>query len=362
MSIIISLIVFSLIVIVHEFGHFAVAKKVGICVQEFSVGMGPLLFSRQKGETQYSVRALPFGGFCRMQGEEGDDDDGSKDYDPSRSFNSKTILRRFAVLFAGPGMNFVLAFVLLFIMLGVNGFFLPEVNTVYEGTPAEAAGLQYGDRILKLNGTRLHIYQDYSLVIANYASDEPVDYLIERNGEKLNVTIQPEYNEEEDRYMVGFTFNARSGLFGKQVEGYNRATVADTINADIWTMNYFVKSVVVGFVKLFTFQVKSNEISGPIGMVSMIGDTYEAGLKYSLTDAIMNMATFSALLSTNLGIINLFPIPAMDGGRIAFLLIEGIRRKPVDPEIEGRIHLAGFMLLMACMILIAFNDIVNIIR
>jgi len=363
LSIILSIIVFSLIVIVHELGHFLVAKKVGICVQEFAVGMGPVLVSKHVGETQYSLRMLPFGGFCRMQGEDGEEENTTHEsYDPSRSFSRKTVLQRMAVIFSGPGMNFVLAFVLIFIILGISGFFVPNINSVYDNSPAQEAGLEKGDKILRVNGQKIMIYQDYTMALDGHDAGEPINFVIQHNGEKKSLTITPEYSEENSRYMVGFTFDARYGLFGNKVEGYSRAGIADTAVADIGLMSYFVKSVVVGFVKLFSFQVKSNEVSGPIGIIGAIGDSYEAGIKYSITDAFINLASLSALLSTNLGVLNLFPIPAMDGGRLAFLFVEGVRKKPVNPDIEGRIHFAGFMLLMAFMVAVAFNDIVNIIR
>lgn len=362
MSIILSIIVFSLIVIVHELGHFLVAKKVGICVQEFAVGMGPVLVSKQIGETQYSLRVLPFGGFCRMQGEDSDEEESHGNFDPSRSFSRKTVLQRMAVIFSGPAMNFVLAFVLIFIILSLSGFFIPRINTVYENSPAQEAGLEKGDKILKVNGHRIFIYQDYTMALDGHDASETIDYVILHDGEKKALSIIPEYSEENQRYMVGFTFDAHYGLLSDKVDGYTRAGIAETAAADVGLMSYFVKSVVVGFVKLFSFQVKSNEVSGPIGIIGAIGDSYEAGIKYSTTEAFINLASLSALLSTNLGVLNLFPIPAMDGGKLAFLFVEGIRKKPVNPDIEGRIHFAGFMLLMVFMVVIAFNDIVNIIR
>lgn len=363
MSIIISIIVFSLIVIVHELGHFLVAKKVGICVQEFSVGMGPLLFSKRVGETEYSVRALPFGGFCRMQGESGEEDEKAvSSYDPSHSFTNKTVGERIAVIFAGPAMNFVLAFILIFIMLGVNGFLLPEIRTVDSGSPASEAGLEDGDRIVKVNGQRVVIYQDFSPALNLRKADTAVDIEIVRDGDRLSFSIVPKYNEEYGRYMLGFTFDGRYGLLSGPIEGYEKSSLIETIRADIGTMTYFVKSVITGFIRIFTFQVKSEEVSGPIGIINTIGDSYEAGMQYSFKDAILNVAVLSALLSTNLGVLNLFPIPAMDGGRLAFLIVEGIRRKAVNPEVEGRIHFAGFMLLLVFMVFVAFNDIVNLTR
>ncbi len=363
MSIIISVIVFSVIVIVHELGHFFIAKKVGICVQEFSVGMGPLICSKKIGETEYSVRALPLGGYCRMQdGADDSTEELAEEVDSSRSFNNKSVLQRIAVIFAGPAMNFVLAFVLIFIMLGVNGFIVPEIRTVDEGSPAYEAGLEAGDVITNVNGERIAIYQDFSPALNSRKAGESIDLTVLRNGEKLNFSVVPEYNDANGRYMMGFSFNGRYGLFSETVDGYERASVIETVKADIGTMVYFVKSVVTGLIRLFTFRVKSNEVSGPIGIINTIGDSYEAGMEYGIKGAIMNVFALSSLLSTNLGVLNLFPIPAMDGGRLAFLIAEGIRRKPVNPDIEGRIHFAGFVLLLAFMVAVAFNDIVNLVR
>lgn len=364
MSIIISIVVFSVIIIVHELGHFFVAKKVGIRVEEFSVGMGPLIYSKQKGETEYSLRMLPLGGYCRMQGEADEEytDMVDKDYDPSRSFSKKTVLQRIAVIFAGPAMNFVLAFLLIFILLGMNGFLVPEVKSVNDNSPAYEAGLEAGDKIVKVNGKRILIYQDFSPAVNLVATGQPVNMVVVRDGEKTSLSVTPRLDEESGRYMLGFNFDGRYGLFSDKIDDFERSSILETAKADLGTMVYFVKSVVSGFVRIFTFQVKSEEVSGPIGIINTIGDTYEAGMAYGFKDALLNLFALSALLSTNLGILNLFPIPAMDGGRLAFLVAEGVRKKPVNPEIEGRIHLAGFILLMVFMVFIAFNDIVNLIR
>lgn len=365
MSIIIAIIVFSIIIIVHELGHFFAAKRCGIRVEEFSVGMGPLIVSKKAGETEYSLRAFPIGGYCKMQGEIDEEDGGGiadPDYDISRSFNQKSVMQKIGVIFAGPAMNFVLAFVLVFVLVGVNGFLLPQIASVVENSPAYEAGLEVGDEIVSVNGKRVLIYQDYYTALETRNADSPVDMTLKRNGEKIKVSIQPEYSQENQRYMLGFSFDGRYGLFSDSVEGYERASVWETVKTDIGMMVYFVKSVVIGLVRLFTFQLKANEVSGPIGIINTIGDTYEAGLAYSFKDAILNLFALSALLSTNLGVFNLFPIPAVDGGRLAFLFAEGIRRKPVNPETEGRIHLAGYIMLMVFMAFIAFNDIVNLVR
>ena len=365
MSIIIAIIVFSIIIIVHELGHFFAAKRCGIRVEEFSVGMGPLIVSKKRGETEYSLRAFPIGGYCKMQGELDEEDGGGiadPDYERSRSFNQKSVMQKIGVIFAGPAMNFVLAFVLVFILIGANGFLLPQIKSVVENSPAYEAGLREGDEIIKVNGKRVLIYQDYYTALETRSADSEVSLTVKRDGEKIDVSVVPEYSEENGRYMIGFSFDGRYGIFSEKVEGFERASLWETVKTDIGMMAYFVKSVVVGLVRLFTFQVRSEEVSGPIGIINTIGDTYEAGLAYSFKDAILNLFALSALLSTNLGVFNLFPIPAVDGGRLAFLIVEGIRRKPVNPETEGRIHLAGYIMLMVFMVFVAFNDIVNIIR
>lgn len=365
MSIIISIIVFSIIIIVHELGHFFAAKKCGIRVEEFSVGMGPLIVSKKKGETEYSLRAFPIGGYCKMQGEMDEEDYGEMvdpDYEKSRSFNQKSVMQKIGVIFAGPAMNFILAFILVFILLGVNGFLLPQIKSVVDNSPAYSAGLEAGDKILSVNDKKVWIYQDYYAALSTRSADSAVNMTVSRDGEKIDVSIVPQYSEETGRYMIGFSFDGRYGLFSDNVDGFERASIIETIKTDIGMMVYFVKSVVIGLVKVFTFQVKSEEVSGPIGIINTIGDTYEAGMAYGLKDAILNLFALSALLSTNLGVFNLFPIPAVDGGRLAFLIVEGIRKKPVNPETEGRIHLAGYIMLMIFMAFIAFNDIVNLVR
>ncbi|GFI60865.1 putative zinc metalloprotease [Clostridiales bacterium] len=349
MSVLISIIVFSVIIIVHELGHFFAAKRAGIFVEEFSVGMGPAIVSGKIGETIYSLRAFPLGGYCKMQGE---DEEISDIYDPERSFNNKSVLQRIGVIFAGPAMNFVLAFLLIFILLGTSGFILPQIKSIEQGSPAYTAGMMAGDRILKVNGKRILIYQDFSPALKLRSADTPVNIVVERDREKLEFFITPEFSEEYGKYMMGFSFDGRYGLFSNKIEGFERSTIIETIKADIGTMVYFVKSVVKGFVSIITFQVKSEDVSGPIGIIGAIGDSYEAGMEYGFVSAAMNLVSLSALLSTNLGVLNLFPIPAMDGGRLAFLIAEGVRRKPVNPETEGKIHFAGFVLLMGFMVVV----------
>ena len=353
-SIILSLLVFSLLVVIHEFGHFIVAKKSGVWVQEFSVGMGPMLVSKKIGETLYSIRLLPIGGFCRMLGEEADDMDRSQ-----RAFNAKSVPIRMAIMAAGPIMNFVLAFVLVFLLTGSSYIIYPVIEKVTAGSPAEEAGLMQGDRITEINGQNVYIYEDLQLIMAGNRGEE-ITVTIERNGEEITKAITPVQSAETGGYIMGFNPLLENGLFAEDIEGYQRAGIWDTLKTSFYTVIYFIKQIVIGLVRIFTMNVTSEEVSGPIGIVQVIGNTYEAGMQYSFLVAMQNVAYLAALLSANLGAMNLLPIPALDGGRLLFLIIEAIRRKPIPPEREGLITFAGFAVLMLLMVVVAFNDIVKL--
>lgn len=353
LSIIVSIVVFSILVIVHEFGHFIVAKKSGILVEEFAVGMGPLLISKKFGETLYSIRALPLGGFCRMLGE----DENSND---KRAFNNKGIVSRIAVVFAGPFMNFLFAFCIIFWLISTSGFAVPEIAGLSEGYSAQESGMEIGDRITKINGQKVKVYQDLQLIMQGMDGSKEITIEAKRNGESHQFTIKPKYSADTKSYIIGFHPKIVNGPFGKEVEGVEKAGILETVKTGYQTMLFYIRSVVIGFVRLFTFNVSPEEVSGPIGIIKVVGDTYEAGLKFGIMDAVKNVASLAALLSANLGALNLFPIPAMDGGRLVFLFLEAIRRKPINQEVEGRIHFAGFVLLMVFMVFIAYNDISRI--
>lgn len=350
--ILVALLVFSILVVVHEFGHFILAKKNGIKVEEFAVGMGPMLFSKQGKETLYSVRALPLGGFCRMLGEDSGCDD-------KRAFNNKSVLARISVIVAGPFMNFILAFLLIGFLLSVNGFIQPVVARLTEGYSAQEVGLQPGDKIISLDGQTVAVYQDFQMIM-DQVDGSPIEIVIKRNGQKQTYEITPKIDQNTGRYVLGFMPQSRNGLLAEDIPGIERASILEMAEASFDTMVFYIRSTVSGFFQIFTFHVSKDEISGPIGIIQVMGDYYEEGMKESVFDAVKNMMALGALLSANLGALNLFPIPAMDGGRLLFLIIEGIRKKPINPEKEGMIHFAGFVLLMAFMVFIAYNDIVKI--
>ena len=351
-AVLVALILFGVLIFVHELGHFLLAKFNKIYVEEFAMGMGPTILSKQGKETLYSLRLFPIGGFCRMKGEDDDETGGD-------SFNDKSVLARISVVIAGPMMNFIFAFIMIFSILSTGAFVEPTVSGVYDNTPAQSAGLQAGDEIVSINGQRVGVYQDITLYMGGYTGGN-IELKVLRDGEKITLNMTPEYSKEDGRWIMGFTSVVKTGVFSEKVEGYDSAGILETSEASFNTMIFYVKSVVTGFVRLFTLDISKDEVAGPIGIIDAIGDSYETGLKDSIVSAILNVISIGALLSANLGVVNLFPIPAMDGGRLAFLIVEGLRGKPIDRQKEGMIHFIGFVLLMLFAIFIAFNDVQRI--
>ena len=331
------LLVFTVIVIAHEFGHFIMAKRSGVFVQEFAVGMGPKLFNKQWGETLYSVRAFPIGGFCMMQEEVGDSGN-------TRSLSSKTIGQRMSILIAGPFMNFLLAFVLMFIIGTAQGEPSNIVGTLSPNFPAQKAGMQVKDKIIKVNGIKTKNMNDITKALST-VEDEAVTFTIDRDGEKLEMTIKRQYSQEDRRYLVGFT----SALVKGNI-------ISAIPNAFVETIN-LVKMTVEGFFMLITMQVSVDQLAGPVGVITAGVQVWDAGVKESIWFAIQQMFFLGALISANLGVLNLFPFPALDGGRILFLGIEALRGKPMNPKVEGFFHFLGFVLLMLLMVFVLYNDI-----
>lgn len=339
MKIIIALLIFSLIVIIHELGHFLFAKKNGIGVIEFSLGMGPRLFSAQKGGTKYSLKLLPFGGSCMMLGEDGASNDES-------AFGNKSVWARISVIAAGPIFNFILAFVLAIFIVGTIGYDAPKIYGIIKDYPADIAGIKEGDTILKMNDTNIHIYREVSLFVQMHQG-ETVELTYERDGTKYETTLVPKLSDETGTYLLGF-----SGA-GVRTKG-NPLTI---IKYSAYEVRYWIDITIKSLGMLFQGQVKADDVSGPVGIVNVIGDTYEASRSDGILYVFLNMFNISILLSANLGVMNLLPLPALDGGRLVFLFIEAIRGKPIDPEKEGMVHFIGFMLLMALMIFVMYNDI-----
>ena len=345
MNIIIAIVIFSIIILFHELGHFLLAKANGIKVNEFCLGMGPTLVGFTKGETKYSIKLLPFGGACMMEGEDGESQD-------ERSFNSKSVWARISVVAAGPVFNFIMAWIFAVIVVGITGYDRPVLSGVMEGFPAEQAGLSAGDEIISMNGYRTHFYREvsqYSL----FHPGEDVELVYERDGKRYETTLSPILEEESGRYLVG--------LSGRPFDR-EKGNVWDVLTHSFYEVRYWINNTIESLRMLVTGKVGVNDLSGPVGIVKIMGDTYDSSQSVGGTaSAILSMVNFSIFLSANLGIMNLLPIPALDGGRLVFLVIEAIRRKKISPEKEGMVHFVGLMALMALMVFVMFNDIRNIL-
>lgn len=340
MKIVIVILIFSAIILFHELGHFLLAKKNGIRVNEFSLGLGPTLFGITRGETKYSIKLLPFGGACMMEGEDGDSDD-------ERSFQKKSVWARISVVAAGPIFNFILAFVAALILILCNGYDKPEVYDVIENYPAQEAGMQAGDTIVSMNGKRIHLWREVSLYPVFHPGQD-IKIVYERDGERREATITPQFDEEQGRYLVGF--------YGSGVS--EKGNILTSIKYSAYELKYWVDAAFQSLRMLVTGKVSANEVSGPVGIVKTIGDTYDEANKLGGAYLVfINMLNMAILLSANLGVMNLLPLPALDGGRLVFLIIEAIRRKKLDPDKEGMVHFVGLILLLLLMAVVTINDV-----
>lgn len=338
MGIILAILVFSLIVFVHELGHFLLAKMNKIRVDEFSIGMGPRLLSTVKGETRYSLKLFPIGGSC-MMGED-DVDDMSEG-----SFNSKSVWARIAVVAAGAVFNFILAFIFAVIIVGYTGYDEPVISGVLPGYSAEAEGMQEGDRIVRMNGKKINVWREVTYYNMFHAG-ETVELVYERDGEKYEVTIVPK-QDEDGNYLMGVTSPAQ----------YKKANVFTAIQYGVYEVKFWISTTLESLKMLITGSVGVDQLSGPVGIVDVVDDTYQQSKEYGAVVVLMQMLNIGILLSANLGVMNLLPLPALDGGRLVFLVIEAIRGKRVAPDKEGMVHFVGMMLLFALMIFVLFNDL-----
>lgn len=429
-SIIVAILMFSLVVIFHELGHFLFAKKNGIGVTEFCLGMGPKLFGIKKGETLYSLRLFPIGGACMMVGED-------ENVDDAKAFNNKTVWQRFQVIFAGPLFNFILAFLLSMIMVAIAGYDPAYVEEVSDGGAAAQAGLVEGDLILRYDGKKINfgreIMVEETFNPVNNAT--PIEITYKRDGKKYTTTVVPQKNT---RYLLGINYyNNDQPMTVSQVlagSAFEEAGIAagDTITSidgtSIASGEAFVKyieahpldgsSIKVGYVhnsldyeaevipkisesytlgftynmqvqktsgfnvirysaaevkywivttikslgQIFKGKVSRNDIGGPVRIVSEISNVMSEASPYGALMVILQLLNWCVLLSANLGVMNLLPIPALDGGRLLFLIIEGIRRKPVNREKEGLVNGIFFVLLMILMVFVFYNDITNLFK
>ena len=347
MTIIFAILLFSFLIFIHELGHFVAAKLSGVQVNEFALFMGPAIFKKTIGETTYSLRCIPIGGYCAMEGEDTDTDN-------PRSFQKAAWWKRLCILLAGAFMNFVTG-VLLFAIVSspIKQFVTPVIGAVEPGcTIVRDGGLQIGDRFLELDGEKIYDQSDFSIILMLNPGDHH-DIVVERNGEKLTFNdylmekheFPNEKGELELRY--GFSF------------GYEKATYEGKVK---WVWNNTWKTVRdarLSLQMIFTGKADLGDIMGPVGIVSLMSDA--ASSAPSALDAVVNILYIGAFLAVTLAVMNLLPIPALDGGRALFLvltvIIEKITRKKLDPKYEGYIHGAGMVLLLALMAIILFKDV-----
>lgn len=338
MGIILALLIFSFIVLFHEFGHFILAKKNGIDVEEFALGMGPTLYSKEYKGTRYAVHLFPIGGFCAM----GEDEERT---DSPGNFNNKSVWARISVIAAGPVFNFILAFVFAVILVLMTGYDRPVISSVENGYPAEEAGLKEGDTILRMGDRRIHIFREITFYNQIHQGERTeITYL--RDGKKHTAVLTPVMDEELGYYRFGIGGGA-----------YTKANILTAMQYGAYQVKYWINITIDSLKMLLTGQVGIDQMSGPVGIVDMVDDTYKESRSYGVFAVVIQLIHIAILLSANIGVMNLLPLPALDGGRLVFLFVEAVRRKRVPPEKEGYVHMVGIALLMVLMVFIMFNDI-----
>ncbi len=344
MTIVLFLLMISLVVFIHEGGHCVIGKKSGIGVEEFSVGVGPTILSVTKGGTKYALKPLPFGGFCRFEGMDGD-------RTSPGSFLNAPVWARIATVAAGPVMNFVLAFFLSLFVIGATGVDTPVIADVIPGYPAEEAGLRSGDEIVKINTRPIRIYRDVSLYnLTNEGKSANVIY--RRDGELRQTTLTPQYSEKDDRYLFGFT----------GPKEYVKMGPLGVIRYSLTEVRYWIEATWKSLLLLFGGRLSLDDLSGPVGVARVVDEVYEESKPSGVYYIWLNMMNLTVLLSANLGVMNLLPIPALDGGRLMFLFFEALTRKRVPQKVEIAVQFAGMCLLLVLMVVVMINDISRFFR
>jgi len=336
-----SIVVFGILIFIHELGHFSVAKMVGIKVHEFSLGFGPKIISLPRGETVYNLRLLPLGGFVRMAGMDPSEEE--EDADEERGFNRKSVLQRIGVITAGPLMNFVLAILLLasiFMFYGLPDAPSTRVRAVLEGKPAAEAGIRPGDIITGIGGARIESWEMLSQTVAS-SSGKPLDITVNRAGHQVTIKNVVPYSDQ-GHYLIGIqpTLKKANPISALALgTKHTFSTTAQILN--------LLGNGLMGKTPI--------QLGGPVQIVATIGEAVKS------TSWLLNLVSVATLLSISLGLFNLFPIPALDGSRILFLLIEKVRGRPVEPQKENFIHMIGFGLLLLLIVVITYNDILRIL-
>ena len=446
-SIIVALLVFTLLIVVHEFGHFLAARKCGVPVEEFSIGMGPAIYKHQGKNTLFSIRWLPIGGYCKMTGEE-------EASDVPDAFCNKNVWQKILIVVAGATFNIIFAILVLMILPNFSAVASQEVSAVKEDSPASEAGIEVGDKIVGTNGRITSLCDDiiFDVTVAKNDTDT-IDLVVEKDGEREDVTlhyipsllildktenadilkentyvatingkaikdisnIKKEISsilKEDEEVKVDVYEETSSEEIKEETEdtleesemqtSTDKKIIVTLINDDteyelsendievlknnsanrsnyiglgfkyvklnpfqcmgygLKRTRYYITSTYKSFALMFAKKVSRDQIAGPVGIIKMFGDSYKSGIVQGIGVALYNVLAMAAMISINLGVINLLPLPALDGGRFVILLIEVVRRKPMDLEKESWIHFVGFVLLMILMVVILFNDVTNI--
>ena len=343
--IIIGVLLFNLIIFIHEFGHFFWAKKFGVKVNEFALGMGPKVLKFQKGETLFSLRLFPIGGFCAMEGEDEESED-------PNAFEKKAAWQRAIIVAFGAIMNLVLGFIMMVILLAPNKQFASTtVDGFHDNAKSAQTGLQTGDSIVRINGVKTSTYKDLTFNLITDGKDN-FDIEVVRNGEtQLLQNVQFETLQNENGRTI-----TKLDFYVAPIEN-NFATLIKQAFLDTIST---VKTVWASLVGIITGRFSVRDMSGPIGIATVIGEATNEGLKKSVWAAIANMISLMAMITINLGIFNLLPLPALDGGRLMFLIFEMITGKKVNSKYEGWIHALGFFLFIAFMLYISYSDILRL--
>lgn len=427
MIIIVAILIFSLIIIFHELGHFLLAKANHITVTEFAVGMGPILSKTTRGETTYALKLLPFGGSCSMLGED-------EEETGEGSFNSKSVWARMSVIAAGPLFNLLLAFLLSIIVISYAGSGPARVIEVAEGSPEAAAGLEAGDVITSYNGRHISLGKELNTTVSMHGiPTDQIRLTVKRDGETKEIVYAPTVTES---YRLGFSYDddedgalivsvekglpmeeagvqsgdvvtgidgtsigssqdlmdyladhpltgesvtltyrhngsERQAVMVPEISSYASLNFSYSLREDqsslgilkysVLEVKYWVEMVIDSLGMLFTGEYHLSDLSGPVGVVDAIGKSIDSASPYGIVMEIMTALNMAILLSANLGVMNLIPFPALDGGRLVFLVVEAARRKPLKRDVEGMIHFGGLILLMVLMVYVLINDVGRIL-
>lgn len=368
MGIIIAILLFSAIVIFHELGHFLLAKANKIYVEEFSLGLGPTLIGKEFFGTKFSLKLLPFGGACMMGEDEAEElpaplpmnahqhasvnmEQKQKKRPAEGHFNSKSVWARISVIVAGPIFNLILAWILCVIMVAWIGYRAPVVGEVSDGYSAKEQGMQAGDTITRIDGKRIHLWDEISLSnLMNFdGGNTEITYL--RDGKETTVMLEPRALEGDTNKRLGIT----------SASGFVRPGFLGSMQYGAYTVKYWIDYTIDCLKMLVSGKVGIRDMSGPVGIVDVVDETYKNSRPAGLKIVVLNLMNFAILLTANLGIMNLLPIPALDGGRLVFLFVEAVRRKRIPPEKEGMVHFAGLAVLMVLMVVVMYNDIMKIL-